>query len=164
MYGAQVWTPKLLSISEKISRLQKNAARIMTFSEFKAHSEPLFKQLEILKFTDNITLYNCILVHDYLHGNLPDAFVETFKRVSETHNHSTRQACTGMLSIPKYNSTEYGLKCIYKKCINSWNDITTEINTKKSNKIHISAQLPIYVCLTLPSVCFQFDLYRMWVW
>ena len=57
MYGAQVWTSKLLSISEKISRLQKNAARIMTFSEFKAHSEPLFKQLEILKFTDNITLY-----------------------------------------------------------------------------------------------------------
>ena len=134
MYGAQVWTPKLLSISEKISRLQKNAARIMTFSEFKAHSEPLFKQLEILKFTDNITLYNCILVHDYLHGNLPDAFFETFKRINETHNHSTRQACTGMLSIPKYNSTEYGLKCIYKKCINSWNNITTEINTKESNK------------------------------
>ena len=134
MYGAQVWTPELLSISEKISRLQKNAARIMTFSEFKAHSEPLFKQLEILKFTDNITLYNCILVHDYLHGNLPDAFFETFKRINETHNHSTRQACNGMLSIPKYNSTEYGLKCIYKKCINSWNDITTEININESNK------------------------------
>ena len=39
-----------------------------------------------------------------------------------------------MLFIPKYNSTEYGLKCIYKKCINSWNNITTEINTKESNK------------------------------
>ena len=39
-----------------------------------------------------------------------------------------------MLSIPKYNSTEYGLKCIYKKCINSWNDITTEININESNK------------------------------
>ena len=39
-----------------------------------------------------------------------------------------------MLSIPKYNSTEYGLKCIYKKCINSWNDITTEINTEEKNK------------------------------
>ena len=60
MYGAQVWTPKLLSITDKISRLQKNAMRIMTFSEFKAHSEPLFKQQEeLLKFSDNIILSNC---------------------------------------------------------------------------------------------------------
>ena len=34
MYGAQVWTPKLLSVSDKISRLQKSAIRIMTFSDF----------------------------------------------------------------------------------------------------------------------------------
>ena len=30
--------------------------------------------------------------------------------------------------VPTYNSTEYGLKCIYKKCINSWNDATYEMN------------------------------------
>ena len=54
MYGAQVWTPKLLSITDKISRLQKNAMQIMTFSEFKAHSEPLFKHQEVLKFNDDI--------------------------------------------------------------------------------------------------------------
>ena len=128
MYGAQVWTPKLLSVSDKISRLQKSAIRIMTFSDFKAHSEPLFKQVEILKFTDSIILQNCIFVYDYLHGNLPNSFLETFKRIDDTHDTETRQACTGMLSTPTYNSTEYGLKCIYKKCINSWNDATYEIN------------------------------------
>ena len=31
-------------------------------------------------------------------------------------------------------SQKTGLKCIYKKCINSWNDITTEININESNK------------------------------
>ena len=43
------------SVTGKISRLQKAAMRIMTFSEFRAHSEPLFKKLEILKFQDSIT-------------------------------------------------------------------------------------------------------------
>ena len=39
-----------------------------------------------------------------------------------------------MLSKPMYNSTEYGLKCIYKKCINSWNSITLEINEIEKRK------------------------------
>ena len=73
LYASQVWTPKLLSVTDKITTLQKNAMRIMTFSEFRAHSEPLFKDLEILKFADNITLNNCIFVHDYLRGHLPQS-------------------------------------------------------------------------------------------
>ena len=76
MYGAQVWTSKLISVSEKISRLQKRAVRIMTFAEFKAHSEPLFKQLGILKFEDNIELSNCLFVHDFLLNNLPDSYID----------------------------------------------------------------------------------------
>ena len=134
MYGAQVWTPKLLSVSDKIFKLQKSAMRIMTFSDFKAHSELLFKQVGILKFADSISLQNCVFVYDYLHKNLPNSFLETFTRIDDTHNTETRQACTGMLSIPMYNSTEYGLKSIYKKCINSWNDITSEINEIEKRK------------------------------
>ena len=56
IYGCQIWSQKLLSVTDKISILQKNAVRIMTYSDFNAHSEPLFKQLDILKFKDNIVL------------------------------------------------------------------------------------------------------------
>ena len=38
------------------------------------------------------------------------------------------------LSIPKYNTTQFGLKCIYKKCINSWNNLTSEINKNEKSK------------------------------
>ena len=134
MYGAQVWSPKLLSVTDKISRLQKNAMRIITFSDFKAHSEPLFKQVEILTFMDSISVHNCVFVYDYLHGNLPNSFIETFKRIEDSHDIETRQSCTGMLTTPKYNSTQFGLKCIYKKCINSWNDITTQLNKIEKKK------------------------------
>ena len=36
-----------------------------------------------------------------------------------------------MLHIPRYTGTTFGLKCIYKQCITSWNKFTAEIN-----KIH----------------------------
>ena len=77
-YGSQVWTSKLLSVTEKISRLQKAAMRIMTFSEFREHSEPLFKKLEILKFSDSISVSNCSFVYDYFNNHLPRSFTDTF--------------------------------------------------------------------------------------
>ena len=135
LYGSQVWTPKLLSVSDKISRLQKTAMRIMTFSEFRAHSEPLFKKLEILKFTDNIAVNNCLFVYDYFNKKLPISFTNTFIRTNDLYKYSTRQATAGKLYIPRYKTTTFGLKCIYKRCINSWNKFSTEINliTRKEN-------------------------------
>ena len=128
LYGSQVWTSKLISVSDKISRLQKAAMRIMTFSEFRAHSEPLFKKLEILKFSDSLTVNNCSFVYDYFNNNLPNSFKNTFLRTDDLHKYSTRQAATGQLYIPKYETTTFGLKCIYKRCINSWNRLSMEFN------------------------------------
>ena len=132
VYGAQVWSAKLLSVNEKVFRLQKRAMRIMTFSDFKAHSEPLFKELSILKFQHHIDVTNCIFVYDFLHNNLPPAYINTFTRLDETDTCLTRQASTGQLFIPSFNTTTFGLKCINKRCINSWNNISREIN--KINK------------------------------
>ena len=128
LYGSQVWTPKLISVTDKVSRLQKAAMRIMTFSEFKAHSEPLFKKLQILKFSDTLLLNNCLFVYDYFHTKLPNSFNNTFTRTNNLYEYSTRQATTGKLFIPPYKTTTFGLKCIYKRCIDSWNKISTEFN------------------------------------
>ena len=137
MYGSQVWTTKLISVTEKIYRLQKAAMRIMTFSEFRAHSEPLFKKLEILKFQDSIVVNNCSFVYDYLNNKLPRSFINTFLRTDDLYKYKTRQATIGKLYIPAYKTTTFGLKCIYKRCINSWNKITTELNlTNKKNDIN----------------------------
>ena len=116
----------------KYLTLQTNAVRIMTFSDFKAHSEPSFKKFEMLKILkDNIVLQNCLFVYDYLQGNLPNSFINTFKRVNDTHPIITQSAFTGQLVVPSYNTTRYGLNSIYKKCIDSWNMITSEINKSK---------------------------------
>ena len=61
-YGSQVWGQSLQTVIDKISVLQRKAVRIMTFSQFTAHSDPLFKDLKILKVNDNIFLQNCLCV------------------------------------------------------------------------------------------------------
>ena len=126
--GSQIWTSKLISVTNKISRLQKSAMRIMTFSEFRSHSEPLFKKLGILKFSDSISVNNCSFVYDFFNNNLPRSFTNTFLRTDDLYQYSTRQATSGQLYTPRYKTTTFGPKCIYKRCIDSWNQYSTDIN------------------------------------
>ena len=123
---------------DKITRLQKSAMRIMTFSEFLAHSDPLYKKLEILKFCDSLAVNNCSFVYDFFHQKLPNSFTDTFFRAEELYQYSTRQATSGQLYIPHYKTTTFGLKCIYKRCIDSWNRFSAEINSinRLNNRNH----------------------------
>ena len=69
---------------QKVSILQKKALRIMNFAPFNAHTAPLFKNCNILKFADIIN-------------------VESFKLVSTMHSYNTRSARNGLLFVPSYN-------------------------------------------------------------
>ena len=125
-YGSQIWGQSLHAVTDNISLLQKKAVRILTFSEFHDHSEPLFKNLKILKVKDNIFLQNCLFVHDYFNGNLPKSFSNTFTKAEKTHSFFTRNAIDGILVPPRYNSTNYGLNSIYNICIKAWNKLINE--------------------------------------
>ena len=106
----------------------------MTFSHFKAPTEPLFKQLKILRFDDQISINNCVLVHDYLKGKLPLCFDKTFSQLKNRQNIVTRNAEKGMLVIPTFKSTYFGSKSIYSSCITSWNMLTNKINNNEEFK------------------------------
>ena len=60
IYGCQVWGQNKNTAVKKIFQQQKYAVRIITFSDFRACTDPLFKKLGILKISDYITLHNCI--------------------------------------------------------------------------------------------------------
>ena len=104
----------------KISLLQRKTVKI-TFSMTSEHTRPLFKELKILKVMDNISLNNCLLVHD--------AF---FTKATDLHSIGTRSSNLGFLNIKRYNSTKYGLKQINKICASDWNSLTRKmINERK---------------------------------
>ena len=81
----------------------------MTFSDCIAHSNPIFKELTILKVEDNICVQNCLFVHEYFNDKLPKPFENTFYKVSDLHSLSTRRGADGCLVIPTCKSTKYGL-------------------------------------------------------
>ena len=51
-YGVHVWGLTFLSFPTQLFIIQKKAIRIISFSEPKSHSEPLFKSLNLLKLND----------------------------------------------------------------------------------------------------------------
>ena len=55
-YGLQVWGQTNNIHLNKIFLLQKAAIRIITFSDFRTNSSPLFKGNGILKLEDRVTL------------------------------------------------------------------------------------------------------------
>ena len=141
-YASQVWGQSLQLVTDKLSILQKKAVRIMTFSDFRAHSEPLFKDLKILKVEDNIFMQNCLFVYDYFQGNLPKSFNNIFTKAEDTHSIFTRNANDGIIVPPSYNSTNYGLNSIYKLCTDAWNRLINEQKRiEKIQKDHESIDL-----------------------
>ena len=74
-YACQIWGLFDNKYIDRIFKIQKNALRIIfTKSGFNAHTNPLFKELKILKLEDHNTLLNCLFVHDYFNKRLPKSF------------------------------------------------------------------------------------------
>ena len=97
--------------------------RIISFADFHAPVEPLFKEKHIIRINDFITLQNILSVHDCFHNKLPSCFNDYFTLVWDVHDHNTFANAMGMLYAPEVNTTMYGLHSLSKKCVVSWNFI-----------------------------------------
>ena len=62
IYGCNVWGLSSEENIQKIEVLQKKCVRILTFSDFTAHSNPLFIKLKLLKVRDVVRLSQLRLV------------------------------------------------------------------------------------------------------
>ena len=125
-YGCQIWTQHNNSFLKKVILLQKNALRTLTFSEQKAHTNPIFKALKILKFKDQVELLNCLFVHDQINKYLPDNFNDYFLSVNNLHCMGTRSSRSHKLFVPYVNSIRYGRHSVKHSCILSWNNMITK--------------------------------------
>ena len=87
-YSLTAWGNTYNTSLQPLFILQKKAVRIITFSEYKAHSSPLFYRLEILKLFDLIYLDNALFVYDYYTNKLPATFHDFFKSIHEVHQYT----------------------------------------------------------------------------
>ena len=58
--------------------LQKEAVRIVSYYDFRKHSSPLFKMLNILKFPNLILFRRALFMYDYYTDRLPRVFSDFF--------------------------------------------------------------------------------------
>ena len=124
-YGCQIWYQfGTQTTRAKIDKLQKKALRIMSFSDFRDPSSPLFKDWKILKMKDLVEMQNCLLCHSFLNGKLPKSFENFFQRCGEIHTIPTRLNLSACLYMPRVKSVTYGLNSITNNCIHSWNKFT----------------------------------------
>ena len=121
-YGVIIWANTYASTLKPIITLLKKAIRIMTFSKYDDHTSPLFKNLNILKFSD-CTYYHNSLLHFKFHSNmLPTAFKEFFVLTSTRHKYNTRLASNSLYHIPPVR-TNYGKFNIRFNVAIIWNNI-----------------------------------------
>ena len=77
---------------ERISKLQKRALRIMTNSRYNAHTEPLFKKLNLLKVKDIFDVQCLKFWYKFVNNKLhvPIYFRDMYKFNHELHDIETR--------------------------------------------------------------------------
>ena len=99
-YGIIVWGHTYPSTLNPLLILQKRTLRIMTFSTFQAHTNPIFISLNILKFPDLVFLHTALFMYDFNNNNLPACFHSFFTSVKNTHSYNTRLASKSSFSLP----------------------------------------------------------------
>ena len=75
---------------DRISKRQKRALRIMTNSRYNTHTEPLFKQLHLLKVKDMFGIQCLNFWYKYVNNKLPNYFRNMFTYNLESHEIETR--------------------------------------------------------------------------
>ena len=73
LYSCLVWAENINSI-KRLYILQKKSLRLMYFLNRNAHTTPLFKDSNILKFPDKVALEICIFIKNYFNQTLPTPF------------------------------------------------------------------------------------------
>ena len=142
-YGAEVWTLSTKTLLNSIFIMQKKLVRIMTFNNKRddnfqyPHSDPLFKQLNILKIHDIQKLCLTKFVYKYFDRTVPNNFQNWFKLTSQVHHYNTRtnfnletMTNTKQLYIPFRRTSRYGFNQIRVQASKLWNDLPDDIKQK----------------------------------
>ena len=85
-YGIILWGKEL----KRINKLQKWALRTIVNAKYNEHTEPILKQLKLLKVIDIYHLTAVKIFHKYKNNKLPLYFNGIFDRIQPTHTHNTR--------------------------------------------------------------------------
>ena len=97
--------------------------RLITFNGPRVSATPLYADLGILKFFDQVKVMNILYVHKYLNGNLPSDSLVTLDFNKINHSIGTRANAMGLLKCSNVNTTNNGLNSFSRLSSKFWNEL-----------------------------------------
>ena len=141
-YGCNTWGVSTAANIERLSKLQKRAARIILRADFMTPSTIMFERLEWLSVPKRLMYNKAVLTYKALNNLAPAYISGLLKPVSETHTRSLRSSENGLLSVPISRTALYDRSFSYSAS-KLWNALPQSIRTKpslKSFKTSLKAQ------------------------
>ena len=126
-FGNLLWGSADQKMLGKVENLQKKCIRNVALKKFTAHTEPIYKNLEILKLSDKLAFCRSIFMHKYRHNKLPISFSNTFVDIVSTDVLQTRHNDYNYLSKPAVK--KYLEQFPYKKIVNNWNYLSIDLKS-----------------------------------
>ena len=143
LYGLPAWGGAYSSTLKPLITTQKILIRIVGGSEFAAHTEPIFKSLQILNFKQLLEMNN---VKQILKEKL---------FTHPQHNIATRYKASKSLSLPLFRTTA-AQNCYCYQGILSFNKLPNSIKTQLLEKpMNYCSVLKKYFLASQSSTCFK---------
>ena len=123
VYCISVWRSTYPSNLNRIFLLQEKVLRIVSNSAFDAHTEPIFKQLKILKLETRDIYRSQIgkFMFSFKKGLLPDAFSDIFLLTNHhiIHHYNTRNSNSFYLFPCRKNIRQFAIRFQGPKLFNA---------------------------------------------
>ncbi|NNK28926.1 MAG: RNA-directed DNA polymerase, partial [Flavobacteriaceae bacterium] len=128
-FSSTIWGGAAKTHLKNLETIQKKLVRLIVNAKSRAHTENIFKKLEILKLEDQIQLNNAKLGYKFYHQDLPPPILEIYKL---RHKTSTRQGESKFtIEAPIINFKKQHLHLDYiPSTWNSLNDSLKELHIK----------------------------------
>ena len=137
-YASQIWGLCDNFVTHRILTLQKAALRLMLLREPRTHSSPMFAELGILNFFDQVEVLNILFVHQHINGKLPMDTLRTLNFDKISHDTGTRGSTLGLLSRSNVNTKTFGLNSLSWLSIQQWNNLQLKFSSVKLADLSLS--------------------------
>ena len=118
--------------------------QIISFAHYHAHTLPIFAKLNIIKFSDLISLCNCLFIYKHFISKPASVFSHVFIQASNTHEQNTRFASPGLLTESRCNTSKYVTNGFAASAIASWNFFQNNFPSNNVRQISYS-QLKVFI-------------------
>ena len=127
-YCSTVWDGMSQQLAEKLQKLQKRAARVITCSCYDAHTKPIFNKLGWVNLITKRKKQKAVMMYKTLNNLTPDYLKEMF---TQKHTSHSLRDSEKKLAIPQPR-TDYRKRSFSYSGSVLWNELPTHLRLSSS--------------------------------